>query len=130
MNITLTGTSFRDSLIKKIDKKGDVARLLVVGDAARVEEYKMAKEHADIFMATGEAKSGVASWAVAKGWTNQQAAEDILAASARWYGALEGIRALRLQAKEDIRNATSKAQAEAVVATFEATIDAAMVGVA
>lgn len=115
-----------------VDREADTSRASVVGDPVRVKEYERAQQQAEAFRDagfTGAAPSCVDCWAVAKEWTAQQAAEDILAASARWLGALDGIRALRLQAKEDIRRATSNAQVDALLATFTATLTAAMIGV-
>lgn len=115
-----------------VDREADAARAAVVGDPVRVKEYERAQAQAEAFRDagfTGPVPSCVDCWAVAKEWTAQQAAEDILAASARWLGALDGIRALRLQAKEDIRRATTNAQVDTLLATFTATLTAAMQGV-
>jgi hypothetical protein len=115
-----------------VDHTADIARAAVVGDPVRVKEYERAQQQAEAFRDagfTGTAPSCVACWATAKEWTDQQAAEDILAASARWLGALDGIRALRLQAKEDIRRATTNAEVDTLLATFTSTLTAAMQGV-
>ncbi len=119
----------------EIDNFADAARLAVVGDAARIKEYERAQAGAEAYRDTGFTGSvppGVASWAYAKrrqNWTAQQAAEDILAASARWYAALDGIRALRLDAKEGARAAATIDEVAATVAFFRATLTAAMQGV-
>lgn len=118
--------------IADIDRIADASRLMVVGDAARIKEYERAEEQAAAYRDAGfigDAPPCVACWATAKEWTGQQAAEDILAASARWLGALEGIRALRLQAKEDVRRALDAVEAEAIRANFSATLTAMMQGV-
>ena len=115
-----------------VDQHADVARASVVGDAVRVKEYERAQAQAEAFRAAGFAgavPSCVACWAAAKEWTPQSAAEDILAAAARWYGALDGIRALRLQAKEDIRRAADNATVDTLLATFIASLTSSMQGV-
>jgi hypothetical protein len=122
----------RAAAIIAVDREADTSRASVVGDPVRVKEYERAQQQAEAFRDagfTGAAPSCVGCWATAKEWTAQQAAEDILAASARWLGALDGIRALRLQAKEDIRRATSNTQVDTLLATFTATLTAAMQGV-
>lgn len=121
--------------IAEVDRLADVARLQVVGDAARIKEYERAQAGAEAYRDagfTGTVPPGVASWAYAKrrsGWTTQQAAEDILAASARWYAALDGIRALRLDAKEAIRFSETGEEVEGVASVFRSTLTAAMQGV-
>lgn len=57
----------------------------------------------------------VASWAKAKRWTLQQAAEDILAQEADWKGAAKLIRDHRLQAKEDVKRATTVEEVESAM---------------
>lgn len=121
--------------ILDIDMAADAARLSVVGDAARIKEYEQAQADAEQYRDAGFAGTvppGVASWAYAKrrdNWTAQQAAEDILAASARWYEALYGIRAMRLDAKEGARFATTCEEVAATADTFSADLAAAMQGV-
>lgn len=121
--------------IAAIDAFADACRIAVVGDAARIKEYERAQLGAEQYRAagyTGTVPPPVASWAHAKrreGWTPKQAADDILAASARWYVALDGIRAMRLDAKETIRAAATSEEVATTVATFRATLTAAMQGV-
>ncbi len=119
--------------VAEVDLFADKCRLAVVGDAARIKEYERAQLHAEEYKAADwtmeTVPSSVNSWATAKGWTPRQAAEDILAASARWYGALDGIRALRLKTKEDIKAADTIAEALALLNTFKITLTAAMTGV-
>lgn len=121
--------------IVEVDAFADASRLAVVGDAARIKEYERAQLGAEQYRDagyTGAVPPAVESWAYAKrrdGWTAQQAADDILAASARWYDALDGIRAMRLDAKETIRAAATGQEVATTVATFRATLTAAMQGV-
>jgi hypothetical protein len=118
--------------VVEVDRVADLSRAAVVGDPVRVKEYERAQQQAEQYRDagfSGAVPACVGCWATAKEWTAQQAAEDILAASARWLGALDGIRALRLQAKEDIRRATTNAEVDALLTTFTATLTAAMQGV-
>lgn len=133
MNITITDIAFIDGLIARVDQAADAVRRQVVGDPVRVKEYEMAHLAAETFRDagyTGEVSPYVRCWAEAKGWTDRQAADDILAASARWYAALEAIRDLRLKAKEAIRAAATAAQAQATFETYLATLTTLMEGVA
>lgn len=57
----------------------------------------------------------VKSWAKAKRWTLTQAANDILAQEAAWKGAAKLIRDYRLQAKEDVKRATTIDEIEAAM---------------
>lgn len=121
--------------IVEIDAFADARRMDVVGDAARIKEYERAQLGAEQYRDAGYAgpvPPAVASWAHAKrreSWTPKQAADDILAASARWYAALDGIRAMRLDAKETIRAATTGEEVATTVASFRSTLTAAMQGV-
>lgn len=118
--------------VRSIDQLGDKARLAVVGDAARIKEYERAQAHAEQYRNagfTGPVPSSVASWAKAKKWTAQAAAEDILAASTRWYAALDSIRDLRLNTKEDIKRAVSVTEVDNIVTAFKSSLLTMMQGV-
>ena len=118
--------------VTEVDRLADIARAAVVGDAVRVKEYEQAQIQAEAYRDagfSGPVPDDVACWATAKRWTAQEAAEDILAAAARWLGALSFIRNLRLNAKEDMRRATDNAAVDSRLATFAATLTAAMQGV-
>lgn len=54
----------------------------------------------------------VQSWAVIKGWTAQQSAEDILRAASEWRQAQLTIRDNRLGSKEQIRIATTNLEVD------------------
>jgi hypothetical protein len=58
----------------------------------------------------------VQSWAIAKGWTAEQAADDILQKAATWHGAQDAIGAARLLRKEQARDVLTS-QALATVRT-------------
>lgn len=118
--------------LKKIDHVADITRTSVVGDPVRVKEYERAEQQAKAFQNAGfegPVPSSVGSWATAKGWTPQLAAEDILSASLRWYTALDGIRALRLIAKESVRNALTISEINNTTTNFSTTLLSIMQGV-
>lgn len=115
------------ALVLAIDATADAARLAVAGDPLRAEEYRIAEGEAKAYQAAGYAGDvppAVASWAEAKGWTGQQAADDILAVATAWNAALYAIRDARLKAKEAVRNATTADQAQAIAAEACAGIQA------
>lgn len=93
--------------IAQIDAEVDAFYAAVVGN--RAAEYEAAERQARAYEDanfSGPVPSMVGSWAVAKGWTDQVAAQDILAQSSAWRGAQNAIRAHRLLAKEQARIAT------------------------
>lgn len=107
----------RDDMIARIDVIADVQRAKIVADAVRAFEYQVAEREAKAFADagfTGDAPPSVAAWANAKGWTAQQAAEDILQEAALFNGALYYIRATRLQGKQAVLNANSEEDAQAI----------------
>lgn len=95
-------------LIVDVDKKADAMRLTIVGDAVRVEEYRLARDEAQKYITDGYpiyVPQTVQAWATAKNWTARQAADDIAATAAQWEAALYAIRTIRLVGKETIRAA-------------------------
>ena len=117
--------------VAQVDVEADAARL-AVSPAGRDLEYRRAEAQAQAYKDaayTGDVPPCVDSWARAKQWPAEDAANDILATAARWYTALEGIRDLRLNAKEDVRRATSTAGAAAIAAKFSADLSNLMKGV-
>lgn len=97
--------------IARIDAEVDA----IVGDVVgnRVSEYARAEREANAFKDANypaEAVPGsVQSWATAKGWTAQQAADNILATAATWRSAQEALRDNRLLRKEQVRVAVNDA---------------------
>lgn len=90
----------------KINADADKIYGDVVGNKG--EEYRSAEADAKAFIAalyTGTAGGGVTSWATAKGWTNTQAAADIITQATAWRGAQAAIRANRLVRKEAVKAA-------------------------
>lgn len=93
-------------LCARIDREADAARLKIAGDPLRVIEYQKAEEEAAAYKAagyTGTVPPMVLSWAEAKGWTSQQATDDILAVAAAWRQALYSLRDIRLKGKESVK---------------------------
>ncbi|MEQ6292201.1 hypothetical protein ACFPAG_16465 [Vogesella sp. GCM10023246] len=106
----------KNTLCKRIDVMADSARLAIAGDPLRVVEYERAAIEAQVFKDAGyigAVPPAVQSWAEAKGWTGEQAANSILTEAASWNAALYGIREMRLKGKEAVRNAPAAAEAQA-----------------
>jgi hypothetical protein len=117
----------RDDMIARIDVIADVQRAKIVGDAVRAFEYQVAEREAKAFAETGfvgDAPPSVAAWATAKGWTAQQAAEDILQEAGLFNSALYYIRATRLQGKQAVMNATTEEEAQAIFTQTIASLKA------
>lgn len=95
--------SLKAAALASIDSAADECRMRVVGDSLRVVEYQRAADEAQHLLDTGEALPAVSAWAAAKGWTNLQAAQNILDESRSWNGVLYAIRDIRLAAKESVR---------------------------
>jgi hypothetical protein len=107
--------------ILAIDADVDAIYAAVIGN--RAVEYALAETDALDFKAagyTGTVPSSVASWAAAKGWTAQQAADDILATATAWRTAQQAIRAARLVRKEQCRAATDEAGVDAALGAWAA----------
>lgn len=121
--------------IDAIDTAADAARAKVLVKQTNNIEYQAALADAIKYRDAGfvgTAGPGVTTWTHAKrrqGWTDRDAAENILATAAVWEGALMFIRGLRLDAKEMVRDAATNAEVDFILATFAATLTAAMQGV-
>jgi len=114
-------------LCLKIDQEADAARLLIVGDSLRVVEYQRAEAEAKVFAAagyTGTVPPSIVSWAEAKGWSAQDATDDILRASTAWNAALYAFRDIRLKGKEAVRNVASSSAAQTAADAAIAQINA------
>ena len=103
-------------MITNIDIEADIIREFVVGNPVRVFEYQWAESEATTYKAagyTGTVPVSVSSWATAKGWSAQQACDDILMAAQAFRSVMATIRNTRLIGKEQIRAAsTDEAAAE------------------
>jgi len=123
-----------DELCREVDTAADAARRAVAGDPLRAVEYDRARIEAEQFAAAGylgDVPPMVAAWAI-NGRTSRQATDSILAEAAQYTTALVQLRTVRLNAKEQIRNALAGGnieQAEAVATATIASIEAAVAGV-
>ena len=107
-------------MITNIDIEADIIREFVVGNPVRVFEYQWAESEATAFKSggyAGTAPVSVSSWATAKGWTAQQACDDILTAAASFRSVMAAIRNTRLVGKENIR--ANENNAEAASAAYQ-----------
>jgi hypothetical protein len=92
----------------QIDADTDAIYVAAIGN--REPEYREAEAAANAYKDagyTGDVPSAVQSWATAKDWTAQQAADDILAAAELLNTAKLAIRAQRLLRKEQVRAAAT-----------------------
>ena len=109
--------ALKTQLCQQIDAVADQMRRELAGDPLRVAEYDRAAQEASAYQAagySGDVPASVLSWAQAKAWSPQAAAEDILRAARQWEVALYGLRDLRLKTKEAIRSATDQVSAQAL----------------
>jgi hypothetical protein len=96
----------------------------IIGDAIGNfgNEYALAKTEADAFKAAGylgTVPASVVSWAAPKGWTAQQACDDILATAANFLTAQNAIRANRLARAEAAKVCTTQAQIDTIAAQWD-----------
>lgn len=96
--------------LKQVDTDTDYIYGSVVGN--RSSEYLQAEADATAFNAnpTMQPPSSVTSWANAKGWSNAQAAEDIISTALFWKQVQSNIRANRLATKEKAKLATNQSE--------------------
>ncbi len=111
--------------LASIDADTDAIYQAAIGN--RGPEYTEAEAAANAYKDagyTGDVPSAVQSWATAKGWTAQQAADDILAAASQLNTVKLAIRAERLLRKEQVRAAADASAAEAVMAQWAGFVTA------
>lgn len=118
------------TLCSTVDAAADAVYLAIGGPTpGRLAEYQQANTDANAFKAAGYAGAvpdTVSCWAQANaGWTNQQAADDIIATAAKWTAALQAIRSARLLGKAAINAAANQADAETAATTAIANVQAA-----
>lgn len=109
----------KSAFIKQVDADVDVIYEAAIGN--RGPEYDQASAEANSYKTagyTGTVPASVASWATAKGWTAQAAADDIITAAARLTTARDAIRAQRLLRKEQAKAATDTAALATVAAQW------------
>ena len=110
----------RASLLTQVDIDTDTLYQQTLGNKG--SEYEAAEVQARAYQASDWQDSPgalITVWAQVKGWTNQQAAEDILQEANRWRAAQLAIRVARLQAKESLRNAHTKEDIDLAYATWQ-----------
>ncbi|WP_249604876.1 hypothetical protein [Chromobacterium sp. IRSSSOUMB001] len=98
----------------RLDAEADVIANWHAISPPRLVEYQRAAAEAQGFKDAGykgEAPPAVRSWAEAKGWDGQQAADSILAKAAACEQALYAIRDARLKGKEAVRQASDETAA-------------------
>ena len=92
----------KQEIIDRIDLIADVQRTKVVADPVRAFEYQAAEQGARAYVNdgyTGVVPGVVQVWAEARGWSAQQAADNILSEAHAFHEALVFIRGTRLKAK-------------------------------
>ena len=112
------------AFIRQIDLDTDNLIRLAVGE--RVGEYERAEKEALNYKVEGYAglvPSSVSAWATAKGWTAQEAADDIIAAAINWRNLQASLRAERLLCKEQGRISADAAALDVVKARWSAFLN-------
>lgn len=108
VNLDKQLSDLKSTSLHKIDVANDDVITAVIG--RRDTEYLMAEEQAQAYVDAkykGDTYPYVDSWAQAKGVDVKWAADDIIATSLKWRSIQSDMRAKRLKAKEDVRNANS-----------------------
>lgn len=105
--------------LQQIDADVDALYARVIGN--RAAEYEQAEREATAYAHAGYAGTVpgmVDAWAQAKGWSGQQAADDIITQANAWRSAQTAIRAARLLRKEQVRAAEDVAAVNAALAAW------------
>lgn len=92
----------KEFMVGRIDTIADAQRARLVGDPVKAFEYLEAEKGAVAYRDagfTGTVPAVVQSWADARSWTAEQAAQDILTEAIMFHMALNIIRGIRLSAK-------------------------------
>jgi hypothetical protein len=131
---TLPLGDFKDHCLKEIDALADTVRARILVAPTNTVEYSLTETQAREYQESGyqgTVPPAVASWAYAKrrkGWTAEQATEDIITTADAWKNLLWFIRAKRLDTKELVRDADSVYQIELLLETFKDGLAAATAG--
>lgn len=124
-NLNLSLSELKSSAKIGIDMSAGQARARKVSKGEMVDqEYMRAYEDSIEYKNSGysgAAPSSVQAWASAKGWTAQQAADDIIATRNGWMSILDSIRNSRLSGKANVDAATTET---AVISERDAAISA------
>jgi len=111
-------------MIQRIDLIADLQRAKIVGDPVRAFEYQLAEREARLYQDSNysiETPLSIRCWAEARGWTDQEACDDILVEADAFNSVLNYIRVLRLKNKYAIMSANTNDEAEVI---FSLTINA------
>lgn len=101
----------------QIDVLANEVYSVFVQSPGLLKEYQQAEDDAKAYMANSTVvPQSVSSWAIPKNWTNEQAAQDILASAARLKFIMGKIREIRLSYKELIDGAASINDVQAILA--------------
>jgi len=114
----------KDEMIQRIDLIADLQRAKIVGDPVRAFEYQLAEREARLYQDSNysiETPLSIRCWAEARGWTDQEACDDILVEADAFNSVLNYIRVLRLKNKYAIMSANTNDEAEVI---FSLTINA------
>lgn len=110
----------KEDIVYRIDLVADTQRERLVVSPVRAFEYQAAEAGAKAYRDAGyqgDVPAVVSVWAEARGWTSQQAADDILAEAAVYQQALVFLRGIRLKAKYRVMDpAVTLEQARAIAA--------------
>ncbi len=108
----------------EIDQINDYIVTLAIG--RRDTEYLMAEKQAQAYIDagyTGDTYPYVHSWAIAKGETEQWAADDIIATANTWRTVQSDVREKRLVHKENIRNAATIEEFAVIMQSWYAYVE-------
>ena len=111
---------YKIRLCKKVDTAAEQARMAAVGYVTRSFEYDVVAADAATFKAggyIGDLPASIQTWADIKGYTPQQATDDILATRDAYLAALLQVRDIRLKAKAAIMAAITMADADSLAET-------------
>ncbi len=107
-----------------IDSLANDVYSIYVPSAGLLKEYQQAEDDAKAYMANPAiVPQSITSWAVPKGWTNEQAAQDILLSAAKLRYVMSKIREVRLMFKSLIDSAAGMPEINAVTQTGIATLN-------
>lgn len=104
-------------MVERIDIVANAQRNRIAEDPVKVFEYMAAERDAIAYRDAGfqgDVPAAVLSWSEARGWTAQQAAQDILLEAMMMHIAINLIRDIRLKAKYAIAEMSDEAAAQAV----------------
>jgi hypothetical protein len=106
----------------KIDQQADTARLKYVSVGVYTQqEYLQAETDAKAWLldTSKPCPLSISCWAQAKGWTNEQAATDIVTTAGQFRGLLDNIRAIRLLGKAAVDGAVDGVGVDLAMTTVE-----------